>query len=88
MPTQTSIRNHSQRNNVRVRYEDAVYEDQPLKDEKGKPVHDAKGAPVIRKVLVRWKPSEQPALQAAPEKVTDAFIAHGQRRAILEELPT
>ena len=89
MPTQTSIKNHSQRNTIRVRYEDAVYEDQVLKDPKtGKPELDAKGHPVTRRVLIKWKPSDQQGAQAAPEKFTDAFVAHGQRRAILEELPT
>lgn len=88
MTTSTSIKNHGQRNTIRVRYEDAVYEDQPLKDEKGKPVLDPKGRPVTRAVLVRWKPSEQPGSTAAPDKFTDVFLAYGQRRAVLEELPT
>jgi len=79
MPTSTSVKNFSQLNTVRIRFE--VPE---MKDE-----IDKHGKPTGRQVATgKWVASPRTPEMALPGKSIDVFLAYGQMRAVLEELPT
>jgi hypothetical protein len=81
MTTQISVKNHSQLNAMRVSFEDADISTKPVLDKHGKPTGEAQK-------VVRWKPAPVAPVVVPAGKTTDAYVAVGQRRIIVEELPT
>lgn len=79
MATQTSVKNFSQINTLRARYEAPELVEE--KDKQGKPT--GKMVPTGR-----WVAASRPTELVSPGKALDVFTAHGQLRAVLEELPT
>lgn len=70
MPSQTIVKNYSQRNTVRVRYQDAE-----MDAKTGKPTG-------------KWNKTTQVDGLIPPDTSLTVFIAAGQRRAVIDELPT
>lgn len=79
MPTQTSVKNYGQLNTLRVRYEAPELVEE--KDKQGKPT--GKMVPTGK-----WIAAQRATEMVRPGKAIDAYVAHGQLRVVLEELPT